>query len=130
MQPLPDDVDPGEPLARYLLDKKHFSKEKGRVKPRAFMPARDLKLSVYRVEGLTEQKLWEIGEKNVAKPSGRTLRGSAKIKTSWVLEKGLAVDPDNIPPRHANITGWSQEKSRQKSIAQEFAAMAVLKLRP
>ncbi|MDY7000562.1 MAG: hypothetical protein SVS15_02120 [Thermodesulfobacteriota bacterium] len=118
-------------MARYLLERRnYFSIENKRVKPKAFMPARDLKLSVYRVEGLTDQELWEIGENSVAQPSGRTLHGSAEILASRVLEKDLNIDPDDIPPRHANVIGWPQEKHEQKSVAQELAAVAVLKLRP
>ena len=46
-----------------------------------------------------------------------------------VRETGLTIDPDNDPPRHANILGWPEEKSEQKLIALELSESAKLKLR-
>ena len=58
----------------------------------------------------------------------RTLHGRADIQALNILEINLQVNPDNIPPRHANIIGWPELKEEQKSIAQELAAKASLRL--
>jgi len=55
--------------------------------------------------------------------------GFANIIASAVCEMDLDVDPDNNPPRHADIVGWPQEKSERMLIAQELAAKATLRLR-
>ena len=50
---------PQEPLARFLFNRKHYAREKGRVKPRAFQPAReDYKTSVFRIIDLAEDEVW------------------------------------------------------------------------
>jgi hypothetical protein len=124
-----DKVDPKELLTRFLTSRNHYSPHNRRVKYGAFMPPSDLRLSVFRVEGLSNVEIWEIGEKNVVQKSEKTLHGRAEIKTIEVTEKGLSVDPDNNPPRHASIIGWYQDKGKQKLIAMELAAEAALELR-
>ena len=93
------------------------------------MPPADLRLSVFRVEGLDNNKIWQIGEKKVVSQSGKTLYGRAEIRAQLVEKTGLSIDPDNNPPRHANIIGWPLEKNEQKLIALELAKEATLELR-
>jgi len=95
------------------------------------MPPANLKLSVYRTDKLSELDIWRIGEKRVAgkaKPP-RNLHGRADIKALQVVETGLQIIPDNVPPRHANIIDWPDEKSEIIEIALELAANASLALR-
>lgn len=127
---LPDIVDEHEPLSRYLLSKTQFSQQNNRVKSSAFMPPSDLRLSVFRTQGLSDGEIWELGEEEVVQkaPTPKTLYGRAEIVALTVSAVGLKVHPDNTPPRHANITGWPQEKSAQKLIALQLAEEATLKL--
>ena len=76
------------------------------------MPPQDLKLSVFQIEGLDENLIWEIGTTHVAEPGNRTLHGRGDITVAAVSETGLGLSPDNEPPRHANIVGWPEEKFR------------------
>lgn len=85
--------------------------------------------SVFHINGLDEASIWVIGETHVAGPLGKTLYGRGDILAAVVEEKKLGIDYDNTPPRHANIIGWPTEKHEQKSLAQELAAEAKLKLR-
>lgn len=87
------------------------------------MPDPKLSLSVFRVFQLSENQIWKIG-KDVGKQSGRPLYGRGGVKTFVVSKNKLQIKPDDNPPRHANIIGWSTEKSEQKSIAQELARRA------
>ena len=125
---LPNVVSPEESLGRYLPEDTYFSRSRGAVKPKAFMPTRDLILSVFRIHGLKLKEIWEIGQREVidAMPQSKVLYGIANIEVYKVQEKDLIVDPDNKPLRHANILGWPEEKGRQHSIAQELAAEARL----
>ncbi len=120
-----------EVIARYITSKGYFSRQKNIVKPQAFMPPRDLRLSVFRIEKLTAFEIWEIGFKEVIEKmmEPKNLYGRADIKVKHVLSNKLQINPDNRPPRHANIINWPVAKEEQKSIAQELAAEATLELR-
>lgn len=123
-------ISPYESLARYLLEKSKFSMLKNSVLPSGFMPTANLDLSVYRIDNLEIEEIWEIGRKDViaAMTMPKELYGIAKIKASKVLENGLEIKPQEPPPRHANMIGWPKEKERQKMIAIELAAESELKL--
>jgi len=128
---LPNTVGLEESLGRYLPESSYFSRPQNAVKPKAFMPPTDLKLSVFRIDGLGLKEIWETGQKHVIEnmPTPKTLYGLADIKVSKVQERYLTVDPDNEPPRHANIIGWPESIARRQSIAQELAAEASLMLK-
>lgn len=120
-----------EPLARYILESSQFSRLKNIVKPSAFMPAPNLQLSVFRIEGLDQKAIWELGEKEVVSRiiPIKTLYGMAKLLALSAKSAGLRIDPDDTPPRHANIIGWPKEKDEQKIIAIELATQASLVLK-
>lgn len=94
------------------------------------MPPPNFKLSVFRIDNLPEPEIWKIGLKRVVSkmPQARNLYGRADNQALNILENNLQIDPDNKPRRHANITGWPELKEEQKSIAQELAAKASLRL--
>lgn len=119
-----------EPLARYLLSKKMYSRKNERVKPSAFMPPSNLRLSVFRTQNLTEKDIWKTGEEEVINKlsTPKTLYGRADLFSSGVRKLGLELDPDISPSKHVNIIKWPQEKSEQKLKAIELAAEATLKL--
>lgn len=123
-------ISPTEPLARYIFQKGHFSSSHGRVKYGAFMPApNNRETSVYRISGLNDTEIWDIGNNFVSKLRSIPLLGRADILTSKVLNKGLKVKPAPEPhPRHANITDWPEKSSEQKLVAIELADMAQLHL--
>ncbi len=125
---LPNTVNPDESLARYLTHRKHIRPSTQTVSSRAFEPPSDLRLSVFRIDGLSIEEVWEIGHVNVVNamsPPGK-LYGMGSVKAFAVRDVQLGVDPDNTPPRHACIVGWPEDKFKQMSIAQELAASAIL----
>lgn len=128
---LSNTLDPSESLGRYLTDRSYFSRVNNAVKPKAFMPPPNLRLSVFRIDGLTLDEIWAIGQREVIDltPRVKQLHGLGEIKVSECQKTGLAVDCDNNPPRHANIIGWPAEKEKQKLLAAELAAEANLVLR-
>lgn len=131
LPPLPADPSPEEPTARYLLDRRHFSPQKGRVKPKALHPApADHRTSVFRIEKLSEAQVWKLGEVHVAIPRNRELLARAELKARDITSVGLSLQANEPPPRHANITGWPVAKHEWMSLAQELAARATLKVRP
>ncbi|MGH7774408.1 MAG: hypothetical protein ACREQA_19465 [Candidatus Binatia bacterium] len=102
---------------------------RGRVKPRAFHPARkDHKTSVFRIRGLSEKQIWLLGDVYVAAVVGREILARAEFSIAHIHSVALRLEPDEPPPRHANIAGWASEKDRWMSQAQELAASATLRL--
>lgn len=130
---LPNKVSPSEHLARYLTQGDHFNSKRNSVKHSAFMPPADnLRLSVFRIDGLRRDEVWEIGQTKVVDvmPSPmKHLYGMADIMASLVERNRLRVDPDNNPSRHADVVDWPQDKSERKLIALGLAAEATLILR-
>ncbi|HHY86632.1 MAG TPA: hypothetical protein GYA07_14020 [Verrucomicrobia bacterium] len=119
---------PSSLLARYLIDRTHFSPQKGTVHASAFLPPKDLQLSVFHITGLPEADVWSIGEKFVAGPSKRSIRARADI-TAKSVSSPLSLDPDDDPPRHVSVVGWPKEKSEQKLIAAQLALLAKLSMK-
>lgn len=101
------------------------------MKPAAFHPAvnKDHKTSVFRIQELTEQQIWSLGDKYVASRSGREVRARAELLVEQITNVGLRVEPSTPPPRHGDIIGWPREKNKWMSLAQELAAVAVLQVR-
>ena len=106
-----------------------FRKRDNTVKYQAFMPPPNLKLSVFRTSNLSNSQIWEIGRQIASSQCPpRNLYGRADLQALEVLKCGLQIDPDDNPPRHANIIGWPQEKSEQKLKAMKLAEAAKLVL--
>jgi hypothetical protein len=117
-----------EPLARFIVDKNYFRADRS-VRHSAFMPShKDGKVSVFRIFDLDLDGIWDLGNRNVAIPRGKRLLGRADIKVSDVTAVDLAVVPDDDPPLHASITGWPEDGSKQKLLALQLAAKAILHL--
>lgn len=113
--------------ARFLLHQKnYFSIENKRVKAIAFMPAPSLKLSVFNIEGITDDNIWKIGKDYVAQPQSSTIKARADIEKNIISQQGLHINQDDNPPRHANIEGWPNVKHEQMAIAQFLAAHSSL----
>ncbi len=114
-----------EIFTRYITSKKHFSAEKNRVKHGAFTPNRkDGNLSVYRVKGLNRDEKLALGAKHI----GDRMKAIAELDGNAFLNKGLKIDPNNTPERHADIYNWPKAKEDIKIIAIELAARATLAL--
>jgi hypothetical protein len=125
-----DSITAQEALARFITSKRWYSREKNVVKPQAFMPPPDLRLSVFRIDNLSESEIWKIGFKKVISNMNqpRNLHGRADIQALKISQINLQINPDNTPPIHANKVGWLELKEERKSIAQELAAKASLRL--
>lgn len=113
----------GDLLNRFLTHKKQFSTT--RVKHGAFLPPKNLRLSVFFIEGLSGEQIWSLAERCVA----AQIYGRAELTIAAVSEIGLKVDLDNNPPRHGNIIGWPAQKSAQKLYALKLAEKSALVIR-
>jgi hypothetical protein len=127
---VPDEVSPHEVTARFLLEPGHFRRDNGHAKPKAFQPARrDNRTSVFRTRDLLDSAVWELADRYVAAVRGQPVIARAELTVVEITAVGLMVEPDRDPPRHANITGWPSAKDEWKSLAQELAAKARLRVR-
>jgi hypothetical protein len=119
-----------ETVARYVLSSRHV-RPNGTLKPDAFIPHPYVDLSVTRHRSTTEDELWSIGDE-IARERERTLYGRGDVVVSSLISHSLTVKADPIPrnPNHAGVCGWPLEKSAQKTIAQQVAAVAVHVSRP
>ena len=81
----------------------------------------------------TESEIWAAGNE-IAKCRQKTLRGRGDVIANVFIKQDLSIQaaplvdhaslPDN--PNHANVTGWPDDKARQKQLALEIAAKAKL----
>lgn len=120
-----DPILPEEVLARYIVFSRWFRQDKT-VKPDAFMPPENpLELSTTRHLNLSENEIWNIGNKVVAGQS-RNLHGRADIEVFHVTSQLLSAVPAPTPenPNHANIIGWPDRKDARKLVALELARTA------
>ena len=118
-----------EKLARFILFSKWIRADQT-VKPDAFVPHPYPNLSVTRHKNLAEQELWDVAQ-NVADTRQVNLYGRADIYASTVRRQILKLEsvPIQNNPNHVNITGWPEDKSAQKSIAQHIAADSVYRVK-
>ncbi len=123
-----------ELLARFIT-KEFWVREDKSIRPDAFVPPKDLNLSVTRHSGMPEEILWKIGH-SVADMISTKRRGSlygrADITTSEVVRHTLAVEAAPLPENanHTHITGWPKDKPTQKHIAQRLAEAAKFVAKP
>ncbi len=116
-------VTSSEVLSRFIMQTNWFSLSNNRVKYAAFMPnPKNGQTSVFRISGISDREVWEIGHREVGLKRDKPILGRADIAASCVLTKGLDVVPSEPPVRHANIVGWPEEKSEQRLVALELAA--------
>jgi hypothetical protein len=119
--PLPED----EMLARFVFFEKGWIRPDNTVKQDAFIPPKDLQLSVTRHAGISIEKLNDAG-KSVAAKRSLQFCGRADIQTRMVVKNALKAVawPLADDANHAHIIGWPTDKASQKTIAQELAAAA------
>ena len=134
--PLPLRVKDDEIVARFVTVSDWVRSDQT-VRQEAFIPHPYPDTSVTRHLNLADHQLWKIGQdvanaRAIAERRSVTLYGSADVKTSDVRqignENGRKLDVEGKPlpenPNHAAILGWPPEKSAQKSLDLDLAALA------
>ena len=115
-------IDLSETLSRFVVYNRWIRSSINKVKYVAFTPDQKGDTSVFRISGITNNEIWDIGDREVAPKRNRPILGRADVIASFVISKGLKVIPSEPPKRHADITDWPEEKSEQKQITLELAA--------
>ena len=122
-------VEDSEKIGRFIFSEDHFSNITRQVKYAAFMPASDKKASVYRIDGYTEEQICAIDEEFVSgkRTDGKKSKARADLFAKQIRQFHLDVVSDPFPHiHHANIEGYSSEKSENKLKAIELAKNACL----
>lgn len=124
----PHDMADPQNIVRFILESNKYSKDKNIVKGGAFLPDPRRETSVMHIAGLDDNEIWEIGKKTVAEPRNKPLRARADVISTIIENEGLKIEhaPVEGNPYHANITGWPEEKAKQKIIAGAIARKANL----
>lgn len=80
---------------------------------------------MFRISGLYDSQIWNIGLEKVAHLRNLPLLGRFDVNAGFVCDQGLRFNPDvDTTSRHADIVGWPEEKEKRQSIAQHLAAEA------
>lgn len=122
---------PELPITRYIFSRRHFGTNPLRVKHEAFQPnlkGERVETSIFRTDDLTEQEIWELGDREVASARGMQILARGDLKLSHVDEAGLDYDFNEEPKRHGAIIGWALEKNERKIQAMELAELASLEI--
>jgi hypothetical protein len=92
----------------------------------AFMPPDDRCLSVFVIDGMKDGEIHMHGIEWATQPGPpqRSPKAFGKIGVEAIFRQDLSVYRDDDPPRHAVVSGWPEDKSSCKLIAQELAAAA------
>lgn len=101
------------PFARFATQSSHYRKSDLEVRQSLFLPPKNLELSVFRSDGLTQDDIKNLGNKHIPNIKGFT----EVLKNDIEAIEPLKIQIDNVPPRHANIIGWPAQKSEQKLLA-------------
>jgi hypothetical protein len=117
-------VDPSETLSRFVVYNRWIRAD-NTVRHIAFTPNKNGATSVFRISGISDNEVWNIGEREVGTKQNKPILGRADI-TASIISNHLEIIPSEPPERHADITGWPEEKDKQKDIALELAEAADL----
>ena len=110
-----------ECLAIFVYDSNKFKRDG--VHWRAFLPSKGER-SLFRIDGLSELEVAEIGERDAATNRQQELKGWARLIAREVTSRPpLVLKVDEPPPRHGVIANWPAESDKQRELAVELAGV-------
>jgi hypothetical protein len=112
-------VAPTSAVARFLFSQ-HLKKGR-KLRPNAFEPPDDLKMSVCVRDGLSDIDAQQWGVDHASR-DGVPPKGFASLHVINLLAERLRVERDDIPPRHANVVGWPSDDAERLNISQAIRA--------
>ena len=116
----------GDRITRYINEKGKLRREGAAAGYNAFMPPRNLRLSVYHTETLDEPEVEQIADDFVSTPD-RPVLAKADLAVRIYSSAGLRIEIDGVPhPRHGNALGWSGQHALQKVVALQLAEAATV----
>jgi hypothetical protein len=128
---LPAQIDDDEYLTNFVLESNKFKNEKlpgGGIRLvvtyKAFEPGAGER-SVFRMDGLSEDAIAELGRAFVGQPREKPIYGWGRL-TAGVVRRvvPLQVRADEPPPRHAVIDTWPPDIEHARVLMMELASEA------
>ena len=113
-----NDIEPTEPLARYIYSKRHFKGNK--VKHGAFWPSRLGEVSVFRIKEWSGSEIWGNGL-DVGKCRDASLKGRGDFNWGSLKEITVKIFPDSSPSKHANIKNFPEDREKKQEQAEILA---------
>jgi len=112
-------VNPDEIVTRFMTGTRirNYVRADNTVKHQAFLPSpSDNCTSVFRTDDLYTEEIIEIGHK-----VNKQLLGYVNFIASIIYEAGLDFDPNDNPPKHADIIEWPDNKEDKIKLATQIA---------
>ena len=126
MTALPRIEEPTHRITRYINEKGKLRREGTAAGYNAFMPPRNLRLSVYHTETLDDAQVRGIAHQFVSTPE-KPVIARADLQVRNYSAVGLRIEIDGQPhPRHGNAVGWSDQHALQKIGALQLAESATV----
>jgi len=130
-----------EVLLRFLFSGCGHLRSDGTPRPEAFLPNKDLQLSVTRASSLAAGEEWQIGitsrDKMNENREGKgldpvVLTARSSVLCSTFVDQDLSVieKPLDYNVHHADVEGWPIEKAAQKVKAMQVASKVIDTTRP
>lgn len=119
----------GERVSRFLTHKNQYSTQKQIVRPSAFFPPRDFRLSAYWTTSLSEARVWGLGNRFVA-PHRGPIHGRGDVNSLVICNHAALTIERSINPhfRHVEICNWDVDSARARLQAVKLANSAQLVL--
>jgi hypothetical protein len=121
--PWPGAIGADDYTATFILERNKFATDG--IDHRQLLPSnRYGNTSVFRIDGLSEDEIAQIGHGQVAPPRGKPgILGWAELQASDVRATApLTIDPDEPPQRHALIQGWPLQPQDRRTLALALAS--------
>lgn len=120
----PGSIGESELITRFGYDSGYYRTNRT-AKTKAFEPDENDEVSVFRIDDVSGERLWALGDA----ARNRRAKASIQIVAEKVYDVGLNLSIAEPPVRHAVIDGWPVEHLRiQKQ--QELADAAEVVFRP
>lgn len=121
-----------ETITRYIFQSNHYKISKNEIKASAFVPPKDKNTtSVFRVQGLSEKGIWQLGKDEVAPTRGKDIKARGDVAVVDIFTIGLDIKPETKKShkRHANII-FPPDEVDYSELAADLALKAQLMVYP
>lgn len=113
-----------ELITRFLFSSKTFRAD-GTLRHSEFLPPKNWRMSVYRIDNVSNEDVLEIGKIFVEPERGKPIIGRGDLKAIEIYNCDLTINPTVQPHHlHANVEGWSQDTEKDRLTALKLAAVA------
>jgi hypothetical protein len=85
---------------------------------------------MFRTHELPDSDVWSLGDEHVAPGRRKPVIARADLQDDVLPEVELTIEPDEPPPRHHNLVGWSGDRAANQMRALRLAQVSALVIAP